>query len=125
MLYQKLQLERMKIERYRLKMNYLHPGTRLREQQQRCIELEQKLRFAMEQKLTVSKQKLAIRIEQMKGLSPLAKLNQGFSYVALKGGKTLKKIEDVKKDDQLEIYVTNGIVKAKVEDAVKEDYSER
>ena len=122
---QKLQLERMKIERYRMKMNYLHPGTRLREQKQRSMELEQRLRNAMEQKLLLSKQKLAIRIEQMKGLSPLAKLNQGFSYVATEKGKTVKSIRDVKKEDRIEIYVTDGIVKAKVEDAVKEDYSER
>lgn len=125
MMYQKLQLERMKIERYRLKMNYLHPGTKLREQKQRSVELEQKLRMAMEQKLTLSKQKLAIRIERMKGLSPLAKLNQGFSYVASESGSAIKSIGDVKKNDKLEIYVTDGIVKAKVEDTVEEDYRER
>ena len=125
MMYQKLQLERMKIERYRLKMNYLHPGTKLREQKQRSVELEQKLRMAMEQKLTLSKQKLAIRIERMRGLSPLAKLNQGFSYVASESGSAIKSIGDVKKNDKLEIYVTDGIVKAKVEDTVEEDYRER
>ena len=125
LMYQKVQMVRMKIERYRLKMNYLHPGTRLREQKQRGVELEQKLRMSMEQKLTLSKQKLAIRIERMKGLSPLTKLNQGFSYVALEGGRTVKSIQDVRKTDKLEIYVTDGIVMAKVEDTVKEDYSER
>ena len=124
MMYQKVQLERMKIERYRLKINYLHPGTKLREQKQRSVELEQKLRMAMEQKLTLSKQKLAIRIERMKGLSPLEKLNQGFSYTSV-NGKTVKSIQDVKKDDKLEIYVTDGIVMAKVEETVKEDYGER
>ncbi|MBQ8559693.1 MAG: exodeoxyribonuclease VII large subunit [Tyzzerella sp.] len=124
-MYQKIQLERMKIERYRIKMNYLHPGTRLREQQQRCVELEQRLGLAMEKKLTLSKQKLAIRIERMKGLSPLAKLNQGFSYVSSESGNVVKSIQDVKKEDRLTIYVTDGIVKAKVEDTIREDYSGR
>ena len=124
-MYQRIQLERMKIERYRIKMNYLHPGTRLREQQQRCVELEQRLRLAMEKKLTLSKQKLAIRIERMKGLSPLAKLNQGFSYVSRDSGNVVKSIQDVKKEDRLTIYVTDGIVKAKVEDTIREDYSGR
>lgn len=124
MMHQKIQLERMKIERYRLKMNYLHPGTKLREQKQRSVELEQKLRMVMEQKLTLSKQKLAIRIERMKGLSPLDKLNQGFSYTSV-NGKTVKSVHDVKKEDKLEIYVTDGIVMAKVEETVKEDYGER
>ena len=87
------------------------------------MELEQNLREAMERKLTLSKQRLAIYIERMKGLSPLAKLNQGFSYVASDKGTVVRSIQDVKKEDSLTIYVTDGIVKAKVEDTVREDYS--
>ena len=118
-LYQKIQLERMKLERYRVKMNYLHPRTKLQKQQQRSIESEQRMRNAMERKLGVAKQRLAIRIEQMKGLSPLAKLNQGFSYVTSDSGKVVKSVEHVSANDSLKIYVTDGIVKAKVEDTYK------
>lgn len=118
---QKIQLERMKAERYRLKMNYLHPGVRLREQQQLCVEYEQRLRFAMEKKLTANKQKLAIRIERMKGLSPLTKLNQGFSYVTDASDRTVKSVQDIRKEDKLTIYVTDGIVKARVEDTIQKD----
>ena len=125
MMYQKLQVERMKIERYKLKMNYLHPSTKLQEQKHHMAEAEQKLRLIMEKKLMESKQRLAIHIERMKGLSPLTKLNQGFSYVTTNDGKTIKSIEHVKKDDELMIYVTDGIVKAIVAEAIREDYSER
>ena len=118
-LYQKIQLERMKLERYRVKMNYLHPRTKLQKQQQRSIESEQRMRNAMERKLGVAKQRLAICIEQMKGLSPLAKLNQGFSYVTSDSGKVVKSVEHVSANDSLKIYVTDGIVKAKVEDTYK------
>lgn len=125
MMYQKLQWERLKIERYQLKMGYLHPSVRLQEQKHRMVEVEQKLRMLMENRMRESKQRLAIRIERMKGLSPLTKLNQGFSYVTLNDGNTVKSIDNVKKDDDLMIYVTDGIVKAKVTDTMKEDYSER
>ena len=124
-LYQKIQLERMKLERYRLKMSYLHPRNKLREKQQRSVESEQKLRNAMERRLTSSKQRLAIYIERMKGVSPLAKLNQGFSYVASEKGSVVKSITQVQKDDQLKIYMTDGIVRAKVEDTIEEDYNGR
>ena len=124
-LYQKVQIERMKLERYRLKMNYLHPRNKLREKQQRCMELEQKMRAAMDNKLNLAKQKLAIRIERVKGVSPLAKLNQGFSYVSSEEGGVVKSIDHVKQNDRLTIYVTDGIVKAKVEDTMKEDYNGR
>ena len=124
-LYQKLQIERMKLERYRLKMNYLHPKMKLREKQQRSVEIEQKLRNIMEKKLNLAKQRLAIQIERMKGASPLAKLNQGFSYVSSENGNVVKSIEQVQLEDKLTIYMTDGIVKAKVEDTIKEDYSGR
>ena len=124
-LYQKLQIERMKLERYRLKMNYLHPKMKLREKQQRSVEIEQKLRNIMEKKLNLAKQRLAIQIERMKGASPLAKLNQGFSYVSSENGNVVKSIEQVQLEDKLTIYMTDGIVKAKVEDTIKEDYSDR
>lgn len=123
-LYQKVQFERMKLERYRLKMNYLHPRNKLREKQQRSVEIEQKMRLAMEKKLNLAKQRLAIQIERMKGVSPLAKLNQGFSYVASEDGNVVKSIKNVKQNDRLTIYMTDGIVKAKVEDTMKEDYNE-
>ena len=87
--------------------------------------MEQRLRLAMDKKLTTAKQMLAIRIERMRGLSPLQKLNQGFSYVSSETGSVVKSVEQVKKDDKLTIYMTDGIVKAKVEDAMKEDYSGR
>ena len=58
----------------------------------------------------------------MKGLSPLAKLNKGFSYVSSTEGKVVKSISDVKEGDNLQIYVTDGIIKARVEDTIKEEY---
>lgn len=122
---QKIQVERMKVNSYRMKMNYLHPKNKLREQQQYCVELEQRLRSAMEKKLNFAKQNLAIHIERMKGVSPLAKLNQGFSYVTSNTGTVVKSIKDLKKEDELTIYMTDGIVKARVEDTIKEDYNGR
>ena len=118
-LYQKIQLERMKLERYRVKMNYLHPRAKLQKQQQRSVDIEQRMRSAMDIKLGMAKQRLAIKIEQMKGLSPLAKLNQGFSYVMSDSGKVVKSVEHVTPNDSLKIYVTDGIVKVKVEDTYK------
>ena len=114
MMHQKIQLERMKIERYSWKIGAMHPNARLREQQQLCVEFEKRLRMVMEKKLLSSKQDLALRIERMKGLSPLSKLNQGFSYVTTDAGKVVKSIKDVNQQDQLEIHVTDGVIKATV-----------
>ena len=49
-LLQKLQMTRMKCEQYRLKFSYLHPKNKLQMQQQKCVDLEQRLRDLMEKK---------------------------------------------------------------------------
>ncbi len=121
---QKVQLERMRVETFKLKMGYLHPGTRLNNQKQLSMEYEQRLRRAMEKRLSIAKQQFAIRVEQMKGLSPLTKLNQGFSYVQAETGECIKSIEQVKAGDMLSVYVTDGIIKVNVDNTSREDYIE-
>ena len=50
----------------------------------------------------------------MKGLSPLDKLNQGYSYVE-KEGKAITSVQDVKEGDLLEICVSDGKITARAE----------
>ena len=121
----KIQFERMKAERYGLKLKYLHPENRLREMQQLAVNYEQRLKGAMDKKVLAEKQRFEIYIEKMKGLSPLNKLNQGFSYVSDEQGKVVKHISDVKKDDMIQVFVTDGVIKARVENTSKEDYHGR
>lgn len=92
---------------------------RLKQEQERTRKVQEMLPLLMERNLRESRQQLAIRIERMKGLSPLAKLNQGFSYVQGSEG-TVKKVADVKKGDWLRIYVTDGQIEAQVTDTKKE-----
>ena len=92
---------------------------RLEQEQERSRKVQEMLPLLMERNLRESRQQLAIRIELMKGLSPLAKLNQGFSYVQGSEG-TVKKVADVKKGDWLRIYVTDGQIEAQVTDTKKE-----
>ena len=91
----------------------------------RLLQLEEKMQNLMKQEIIKERHRLNLYIEKMKGLSPLNKLNQGFSYVSRDSGNVVKSIQDVKKEDRLTIYVTDGIVKAKVEDTIREDYSGR
>ena len=52
--------------------------------------------------------------QAMKGLSPLDKLNQGYSYVE-KEGKAITSVQDVKEGDLLEICVSDGKITARAE----------
>lgn len=122
MMSQKLYVARLRLEKYQTRMGYLSPAGRLREMRQRTADYEEKLPVLLKHKLWERRQQLAVRIERMKGLSPLAKLNQGFSYVQGADGNAVKRTDDVKKDDTVTIFVTDGRIEAKVADTRKEDF---
>jgi exodeoxyribonuclease VII large subunit len=124
-LFGKIQYVRMRMERYELKLKYLHPENRLREKQQMVVAYEQRMKAAMEKSLGYAKQRFEIYIEKMKGLSPLTKLNQGFSYVSDKQGTVIKSVADVEMNDRIQIFVTDGVINARVENTTKEDYHGR
>lgn len=114
LLMQKLRMSRMRLQSYQEKLRYLHPHNLLRDYRQRTAECEDNLRLLMEGALGEAKHKFSLYVEIMKGLSPLKKLNQGYSYVQTSGGKALKSIGQTEEGDSISIYVTDGVVSAVV-----------
>lgn len=110
----KLREASLQLTNRKTKLNYLSPLSQIREKRHAAIRLEEALQAAMDQKITEKKQMLFIYIERMKGLSPLEKLKQGYTYTSTMDGKTLFSVEQVKTGDRLKIYVTDGFVEAEV-----------
>lgn len=121
-LVQRIEVGRLKMEKMETKLKYLHPENKLREYRQRLMDLEDKLRNDMENHLQMKKHRFQIYLEKMKGLSPLQKLNQGFSYVETEEKQSLKSISQVKSGDKVSVYVTDGVVKASVEEIKEEQH---
>ena len=96
----------------RLKTN--SPMGRIREKRTYAISLEERLGASMKDKLICSRHRLAIYIEKLKGLSPLDKLNQGYSYVSDEKGRTVTDIDRISLGDRLQIHVKNGRMEAEV-----------
>ena len=70
----------------------------------------------MKQRLMEKRHMLGLYTEKLKGLSPLDKLNQGFSYVSDSEGKTVSDVKRVAVGDRLSIHVKNGKIEALVTD---------
>ncbi len=107
---------RNRLENYQMQIKYLSPLNQIREKRTYMLNLEESLQECMERKLSEKRHKLAIYIEQMKGLSPLEKLNQGYAYVSDAQNKTISSIEQVEPEDEVHIYVKDGIIQARVVD---------
>lgn len=122
---QKIKENRMQTERMQWRLQMLHPAMRLKEYKQICVEHEQRIQEAVQQRINAAKQRLALNIEKMKALSPLFKLSQGFSFVRKDERYAVKSIHNVNKTDRLEIFVTDGIIVASVDETHEVDYERK
>ena len=116
-----LDFYRSRLANFSTKFGYLSPEYRLREQSQRLADTEISLQNAMEGKLKENRHRLSLYVERFTGLSPLRKLNQGFSYVADQEKRTLTSVKQVKNGDTIYISVTDGTIEAKVNSIKKEE----
>ncbi len=112
------------LEHAALRLKLAHPRQRLNESRQYAADLETKMRTRMEERLTEEKHRLALCVEKMKGLSPLLKLSQGYSYVQTAEGENVKSITQAENGECLDIYVCDGRVKAQVISAEPVSYPE-
>ena len=120
-----LAAKRLLLRQYAIRMKYLQPYNRLREQRQQLINMEKKIQSLMQKKLDRAKYNFAVRLENMKALSPLQKLNQGFGYVTDESGKTVKSVKQTEKGNTLKIQMKDGILYAKVMDKAEEEIDGR
>lgn len=103
------------------RLGYLSPMHQLRTKRNLAAQLEEKLLQEMNRNLMVKRHKLQVQIERMKGLSPLEKLNQGFSFTENENGKPITDVHSIKKGDVLTTYVKNGKITSTV-DGVEERF---
>lgn len=121
LLTQKVTMNRLRLKECQTKLKYLHPRYKLQVHRQRLDDLEDRLRKQMERRLTDSRHRLALYMEAMKGLSPIQKLNQGYSYVEGRDKTVVKSIKQVQPGDSLSVYVTDGVIHGTVTDRQKEE----
>ncbi len=123
----RIRLDRASIKALEAGLRQNSPMGRIREQRSHLLSMEDRLSAAMKNRITANRHRLALYIEKLKGLSPLDKLNQGYSYVADEGGRTVTDINKIAVGDALSVYVKNGIIHTRVTgkhpmDGMKKEY---
>lgn len=107
---------RNRVEQYGVRLRYLSPLYILRTRKTQSVSLEERLQAAMEGRLQEARHRLALYAAQMKGLSPLDKLSQGYAYAADAAGRTLSSVEQVAVGEQIRVYVKDGSLLAQVQE---------
>ena len=117
------ELGRAQLMQYQMRFQYLNPEAKLRDNRQRLADLDELLRRAMKNRIAEERHMLGIYLERYRGLSPLYKLNQGYSFVSDREGNGIISTKQVHSGDLLEISVPDGVIEAEVRSSRKEDWN--
>lgn len=120
----RLEQYRNRIGELRNRLLQVSPRQQLFEKRMRAAELSNQLEQAMKEKLGDRKNQLALYIERFHGLSPLLKLQQGYSYIEGTDGKAVTSIRQADTGDLLRIHVTDGLYTAVVKERLAVERTE-
>ncbi len=114
----KVQAKRETLRHYEMQLRYLSPAGKIREKKTWCLQLEERLQDRMAAILNDKRHTLALYIEKMKGLSPLERLNSGFSYMEDAQGRNIRSVAQVTVGDRVTVRVKDGSIRAEVTETV-------
>ena len=101
-------------------LRILNPKQRLAQQQIYLDDLSDRLNRAMKNKYDRYEHRVMLLAERLHGLSPSAKLINGFGYIE-KTGTPVTTIKEIEKDDHITIRVHDGLIETRVTDVKEED----
>lgn len=112
---QSLEKYRLYVSREAMRIKQFSPQNRIQTLRFTTMRAEEQLQAGMQHILEEYRRMLSIHIERLKGVSPLDKLSQGYSFVENENGKTVNDINAVSIGELLTISVKNGKIKARAE----------
>lgn len=121
MLKQLIRRYQMKLQRYQIEIANFDPKFQLQEQKMRLSELEEQIHAVMNNKLTSYQHKLELYTKELHGLSPTAKLINGFGYLEGQDGEPVTSVTKVQEGDQISLTISDGIIITKTEKIKKID----
>jgi exodeoxyribonuclease VII large subunit len=100
---------------YLMRLKYLNPISQINEKRVYLDRQRDRLDGCFNDILKASWHKIEMYSSKLYGLSPLAKLGQGYSFTENGDGRIVSSVKDAKVGDTLKITVTDGVITAKVE----------
>lgn len=114
---------KLKEAKYADSLRHLSPMGRIKEKLLRMDKLQDAIQTLMDRKIMEARNRFMVDAQKLKGLSPLERLMGGYSYTADENGKNVRSINQVKKGDELSIYVTDGVIRAEATETTAIDRS--
>ena len=93
---------------------YLSPKSRLDRYKEMNEEKKERLKAIIKHKVVIKKSDLIYYIEKLKSRNVLDKMKNGLGFVSDSKGRKIKTIKQVKKDDELNVRISDGVIRSRV-----------
>ena len=111
----------MKLQQYQITIANFDPRFQLQEQKMHLAELEEQIHAVMKNKMTDYQHKLELYTKELHGLSPTAKLINGFGYIEASNGEPVTSVKKVMEGDQISLTISDGTIITKAEQIKRMD----
>ena len=111
----------MKLQQYQITIANFDPRFQLQEQKMHLAELEEQIHAVMKNKMTDYQHKLELYTKELHGLSPTAKLINGFGYIEGSNGEPVTSVKKVMEGDQISVTISDGTIITKAEQIKRMD----
>ena len=111
----------MKLQQYQITIANFDPRFQLQEQKMHLAELEEQIHAVMKNKMTDYQHKLELYTKELHGLSPTAKLINGFGYIEGSNGEPVTSVKKVMEGDQISLTISDGTIIPKAEQIKRMD----
>ena len=110
-----LRLRRLELERYAMILQHASPQDALRQKKLYLADAQEKLTLLLSRRVTAARHQLELYIQELKGLSPLYKLQGGYSYVEDGEGRHIDSTEQLTRGQTVSLTFADGTARAKIE----------
>lgn len=107
-MHQILKVRKLELQKYMVLLQHVSPEDILRQKRLVLADSQERLQRLMEKRLTDAKHRLALYAEEMKGLSPLQKLQSGYTYTADEAGNHIDSVRSLEKGQHLTLTFADG-----------------
>lgn len=107
-MHQILKVRKLELQKYMVLLQHVSPEDILRQKRLVLADSQERLQRLMEKRLTDAKHRLALYAEEMKGLSPLQKLQSGYTYAADEAGNHIDSVQSLEKGQHLTLTFADG-----------------
>lgn len=111
-----LRVRKLELQKYMVLLQHVSPEDMLRQKRLYLADCQERMQRMMEQRLMETKHRLALYAEEMKGLSPLQKLQSGYTYTADENGSHIDSVSQLTKGQQLKLTFADGKAQVTVDE---------